>query len=110
MNRARRNPRRPDRDDLPPPPPPPVAPAPPPMQMPQATAEQTQMLGMMREMFTFMQHTQQQLIAQQHQFMQQFAPAARVDPVVAPREAPRDRERTVSFPEVIKMTPKFFDA
>ena len=51
MDRASRNPRRQEREDLPPPP---AAPAPPSMQMPQALAEQTQMLGMMREMFVFM--------------------------------------------------------
>ena len=50
MDRGRRYPRCLGREDSPPPPPP-AAPAPPPMQMPQATAEQTQMLGMMREMF-----------------------------------------------------------
>ena len=110
MDRGRRNPRRQEREDLPPPPPPPAAPAPPPMQMPQAPAEQTQMMGMMREMFVFMQQTQQQILAQQQQFIQQFAPAARAEPAVAPREAPRDRERHVSFPEVIKMTPHFYDA
>ena len=28
---------------------------------------------------------------------------------MAPGDAPRDRERLVSFPELIKMTPKFYD-
>ena len=42
------------------------------------------------------------MIAQQ----QQFASAARVEPAMALRE----RERPVSFPEVIKLAPKFYDA
>ena len=55
MDGGRRNPHHLEREDLPPPPPLPTAPTPLLMQMPHDPSKQTQMLGMMRAMFVFMQ-------------------------------------------------------
>ena len=60
--RGRRNTRKRDRERTPPPPSPPV-------QVP-PLADPNQMYGMMREMLTFMQITQQQMQAQQQMMLQ----------------------------------------